>query len=65
MKMRRRVQGLSTGVLRGMERWLDTLPLWLMGALRSAIKEELLARDLPLIADESGGHPCVAPMGVQ
>ena len=59
------LRSLSSGVLRGMERWLDGLPLWVMPSLRSAIKVELLARDLPLLADESGGHACVAIRGRQ
>lgn len=56
----REVASMSTSTLRVFERWLDTLPLWLFSELRKAVKSELLARDLPLIAEESGGYPCAA-----
>lgn len=52
---------LSTGVLRGMDRFLDGLPVFVMPGFRLALKLELLARDLPKLADDSGGH-IVAPI---
>ena len=63
--MKRRLRGLSTGVLRSMDRWLDDLPLFVMSDFRRALKEELLVRDLDAIAEEFGGIACARVRGVQ
>lgn len=63
--MKNRVRNLSSGVLRAMDGWLDGLPAFVMPALREAIKQELLARELAALADDSGGHPVTPIRGVQ
>jgi len=60
-----RISRMSTGVLLGMEGWLDKLPDFVMRELREAVKTELLARQLATLAEESGGWPCIAVGGLQ
>lgn len=62
---RRMVERFSTDVLRSFERWLDSLPAFVLRELRYAVKNELLARDLAALAAESGGWPCVVDGGLQ
>lgn len=68
--MRRRrhavIGTFGTGTLRAMLAALAGSPLsWLFVELAENIRDELLARDLPALAEQSGGYPCVAPEGVQ
>lgn len=69
MRRRRRhavIATFGTGTLRAMLEALASSRLaWLFTPLAEDIRDELLARDLPALAEESGGHPCAAPQGVQ
>lgn len=66
MKRRWKLRSISTSTLRGMSIALARRP-WskLFRQLRWDVEAELLARDLDLLADESGGFPCSGPMGLQ
>jgi len=66
VKSRRRFDYLSTTMLRAMAQALRKSP-WdrLLRSFRYDIENELLERDLPAIAEESGGHPCVRIGGAQ
>lgn len=60
-RARKLLRDVSTGVLRAYSTTLDALPDYVLSEHRAAVKEELLARDLPSIADDSGAHQ-VAPV---
>ncbi len=60
-RSRRAIRSLTTGALRVYDELLSALPDSLMAEHRAAVKLELLARELPSIADESGGY-AVAPV---
>lgn len=60
-----KVSEVSTSTLRAMDRWLDELPFFVMKRLRTAIKTELLVRDLERLADDTGGFLCCTVRGVQ
>lgn len=63
---RHKFDGISTSALRAMLIGLAPWP-WcrLLRGFRADLENELLARELPRIADETGGFPCVAVEGVQ
>jgi hypothetical protein len=59
-------RGVSTSTLRVQLRVLDIPGLrWAFGDQIADIKTELLARELPLLAEESGGWLVSAPEGIQ
>ena len=61
-----RFDGISTSALRAMLIGLAPWP-WcrLLRGFRQDLVNELLARELPSIADETGGHACVRVPGAQ
>lgn len=64
--MNPRFKFISTSTLRAMSIALEKSP-WsrILRTFRIAVENELLARDLPAIAEQSGGWPCPLIEGMQ
>lgn len=64
--MNPRFRFISTATLRAMTFALAKKPwCWVLRDFRLAVENELLARELPAIADESGGWACIGIRGWQ
>jgi hypothetical protein len=64
--MRRKYEHISTSTLRSMKAVLGKRPIrWIWRRTLNEIEYELLARELPEIAEESGGYPVCPVTGLQ